>query len=101
MAAFNLTFVTFDRNRIQLPDILARRCAFFALLISIMVALAQGLPVVFIPEQLPITTMRLDVVDDCCRHEAALAFAHCAQRMLGQVKLSRPFPFRGVAPIAR
>ena len=28
-----------------------------------MAALAKGLPVVFIPEQLPVTTVRYDVID--------------------------------------
>lgn len=63
----------------------------------IMAALAKGLPVLFIPEQLRITAVRCDVVDDRCRNEASLCFATDAPGMTFQEELPGLLPFPSVA----
>lgn len=63
----------------------------------IMAALAKGLPVLFIPEQLRITAVRYDVVDDRCRNEASLCFATDAPGMTFQEELPGLLPFPSVA----
>ena len=63
----------------------------------IMAALAKGLPVLFVPEQLRITAMGLDVVHDGCRNEASLCLAADAPGMAFQEEFSGLLPFPSVA----
>lgn len=49
--------------------------------LMIMAALAKGLPVFFVPEQLRITTMRCDVVNDRRGDETSLRLAADTPRM--------------------
>lgn len=63
----------------------------------IMAALAKGLPVLFIPEELGITTVWFDVVDDRRRNEASLCLAADAPGMAFQEELPGLLPFPSVA----
>lgn len=62
----------------------------------IMAALAKGLPVLFVPEQLRIATMRCDVVDDRRRNETALGFAANTPGMTFQEELPGLLPLSAV-----
>lgn len=62
-----------------------------------MAALAKGLPVLFVPEQLRITAVRCDVVDDSCRNKASFCFAADAPGMTFQEEFSGLLPFPSVA----
>lgn len=62
----------------------------------IMAALAKGLPVLFVPEQLRITTMRFNVVDNRRRNEASLCFTANAPWMTFQEELSCLLPLSAV-----
>ena len=72
----------------------------------IMAALAKGLPVLFIPEELCITTVRFDMVDDRRRDESSFCFAADAPGMTFQEELPGLLPLspvatqRGVLPFA-
>ncbi len=65
--------------------------------LMVMAALAQGLPVLFVPEQFRIAAMRFDVVDDRCRNEASLCFAADAPGMTFQEELPGLLPLSTVA----
>ncbi len=62
-----------------------------------MAALAKGLPITFIPEQLPVATMRNDVIDYSRRSQLVLFHAFHTQRMPGEESLSSCPPL-GVIP---
>lgn len=62
----------------------------------IMATLAKGLPVLFVPEQLRITTMRCDVFDDRCRNKTSLCFASDTPGMTFQVEPPGLLPFPAV-----
>ena len=64
--------------------------------LTVMAALAKGLPVLFVPEQLRITAVRCDVVDDRCRDEATFCFATDAPGMTFQEELPGLLPFPSV-----
>jgi hypothetical protein len=66
-----------------------------------MMAFAQGLPVVRIPEPLVVTLMTFDVVDHGGGRHQAFAFAEDAQGMLREVGCAGLLPSRGVAALAR
>jgi hypothetical protein len=55
-----------------------------ALLLAIMVPLAQGLPVAPVPEQRRITAMGNDMVDDGGGRGRTLLLAHAAERVIRQ-----------------
>ena len=65
--------------------------------LMIMAALAKGLPVFFVPEELCITTMRYDMVNDCRRNETSLCLAANAPRMTFQEELPGLLPLSTVA----
>lgn len=65
--------------------------------LMVMAALAKGLPVLFVPEQSGITTMRFDVVDDRRGNETSLCFTADAPGMTFQEELSGLLPFPSVA----
>jgi len=50
-----------------------------------MAVLAQGLPVTFIPEEIFISTVRKDMVNNCRRRELAVSLALYAQGIPFQV----------------
>ena len=52
-----------------------------------MAVFAQGLPVAFIPEEVFISTVGEDMVNNCGRHEFAIALALYAQGISFQVSL--------------
>ena len=64
--------------------------------LMVMAALAKGLPVLFIPEQLGIAAMRFDVVDDRRRDEATFCFAADAPGMTFQEELPGLLPLSPV-----
>ena len=64
--------------------------------LMVMAALAKGLPVLFIPEELGIAAMRFDVVDDRRRDEATFCFAADAPGMTFQEELPGFLPFPSV-----
>ncbi len=64
--------------------------------LMVMAALAKGLPVLFIPEQLGIAAMRFDVVHNRRRDEASLCLAADAPRMTFQIELPGFLPFPSV-----
>nr|DAV91575.1 MAG TPA: hypothetical protein [Caudoviricetes sp.] len=43
--------------------------------LMVMAALAQSLPVLFVPEQVRVAAMRLDMIHDRCRDEPSFLFA--------------------------
>ena len=61
----------------------------------VMAALAQGLPVRFVPEQVRVAAMRLDMIHDCCRDEPSFLFASDAP----EVTLQEELP--GFLPLSR
>lgn len=60
----------------------------------VMAALAKGLPVLFIPEQIRVAAMRLDMI---CRNEPAFLFASDTPGMTLQEELSGFLPLSPVA----
>lgn len=64
--------------------------------LMIIASLAKRLPVPFIPEQLRITAMRCDVVDDRCRNQIVLLFAANTPGMAPQKELPGFLPFSSV-----
>ena len=65
--------------------------------LMIMAAFAKGLPVLFVPEELGIATMRFDVVDDRRGDETTFCFAADAPGMTFQEELPGFLPFPSVA----
>lgn len=59
----------------------------------------QRLPVGVAPHQVVITTMRNDMVNDCCGHILALRQTLHTQRMLPQVRLADTLPLAAVATL--
>ena len=60
-------------------------------------AMAQGLPVAPVPEELLVTTMRNDVIDVRCLHEPSFLHALHAQRVCLKVLLPGFLPRTAVA----
>ena len=58
-----------------------------------MAALAQGLPVFFVPEQLLVAPMRDDVIYNRRRGDDACFQTRCAQRISPQVPVAGSSPF--------
>ena len=65
--------------------------------LMIMAALAKGLPVLFIPEELGIAAVWFDVVDDRCRNETSFGFAADTPGMTFQEELPGLLPLSTVA----
>ena len=65
--------------------------------LMVMAALAQGLPVLLIPEQIRVATMRLDMIHDGCRDQPSFLFAADAPGMTFQEELPGFLPFSPVA----
>lgn len=63
----------------------------------VMAALAQGLPVRFVPEQVRVAAMRLDMIHDCCRDEPSFLFASDAPGVTLQEELPGFLPLSPVA----
>lgn len=72
----------------------------------VMAALAKGLPVLFVPEQIRVAAMRLDMIHNGCRNEPSFLFASDAPGMTFQEELPGLLPLspvatqRGVLPFA-
>ena len=65
--------------------------------LMVMAALAQGLPVFLIPEQIRVAAMRLDMIYDGCRDEPSLFLATDAPGMTFQKELPGFLPFPSIA----
>lgn len=65
--------------------------------LMVMAALAQGLPVRFVPEQVRVAAMRLDMIHDCCRDEPSFLFASDAPGVMLQEELPGFLPLSPVA----
>jgi hypothetical protein len=87
-----LSFQQFCRDVDPLPPCRFRRISkatiFFSSLLGV-TTFTQGLPVVFVPEELPVTAMGFDVVHLGCRGESSFPFAvntqgmHCKKLFTG------------------
>ena len=64
-----------------------------------MAALAQGLPVFFVPEQLLVAPMRDDVIYNRRRGDDACFQTRCAQRISPQVPVAGNTPFAIIAAL--
>ena len=65
--------------------------------LMVMAALAQSLPVLFVPEQVRVAAMRLDMIHDGCRDEPSFLFASDAPGVTLQEELPGFLPFFPVA----
>lgn len=65
--------------------------------LMVMTALAQGLPVSFVPEQIRVAAMRLDMIYDRCRDEPSFLFASDAPGVTLQKELPGFLPLSPVA----
>lgn len=65
--------------------------------LMVMAALAKGLPVRFVPEQVRVAAMRLDMIHDGCRDEPSFLFASDAPGVTLQEELPGFLPFSPVA----
>ena len=65
--------------------------------LMVMAALAKGLPVLLIPEQIRVAAVRLDMIHDGCRNEPSLFFAADAPGMTFQEELPGFLPLSPVA----
>ena len=85
-----------------------RRASFFWLILVsyfpvfrhrfvVMAALAKGLPVLFVPEQIRVAAMRLDMIYNGCRDKPAFLFASDAPEMTFQEELPGFLPLSPVA----
>ena len=63
----------------------------------VVATLAKCLPVVFIPKECLIASVRNDVVNHRCLHKSAVSFAHYTQRIVPKVTLAFPLPLARVA----
>lgn len=63
----------------------------------VMAALAKGLPVLFIPKQIRVAAMRLDMIHDGRRNETSLFFASDTPGMTLQEELSGFLPLSPIA----
>ena len=62
----------------------------------VMAALAKGLPVLFVPEQIQVAAMRLDMIHDGRRNKPAFLFASDTPRMTLQEELPGFLPLSPV-----
>ena len=69
-----------------------RWCAVLVASLVIVARLTQRLPVVLIPHQVLVTTMRNNMVNYRCLYVFTLGFALLTQRMFLQEQLSLPLP---------
>ena len=76
------------------------RSAVLAPGLFIVARLAQALPVALVPKHILITSVRSDVVNDCCRGVSSLLQALGTERMLLKVSLADLLPCGGVAALA-
>lgn len=60
--------------------------------LRVVVRLAPSRPIVFVPEQALVATVRDDVVDDSGRRRPSSLEAVVAERMLGEIRLARLAP---------
>ncbi len=65
--------------------------------LMVMAALAQRLPVLFVPEQVRVAAMRLDMIHDGCRDEPSFLFASDAPGVTLQEELPGFLPLSPVA----
>lgn len=65
--------------------------------LMVMAALTQRLPVRFVPEQVRVATMRLDMIHDRCRDEPSFLFASDTPWMTFQKELPGLLPLSPVA----
>ena len=65
----------------------------------IVTGLTKRLPVRITPHQVVVTTVRNDMVNDCCGHILALRQTLHAQRVLPQVRLADTLPLAAVATL--
>ena len=65
--------------------------------LMVMAALTQRLPVRFVPEQVRVATMRLDMIHDRCRDEPSFLFASDTPWMTFQKELPGLLPLSSVA----
>lgn len=65
--------------------------------LMVMATLAKGLPVLLVPKQIRIATMRLDMIYNGCRDEPTFLFASDTPGMTFQEKLPGFLPFSPVA----
>lgn len=63
----------------------------------VMAALAKGLPVLFIPEQIRVAAMRLDMIYNGCRDQPSFLFASDTPWMTFQEELPGFLPFPSIA----
>jgi hypothetical protein len=77
---------------LMILSVLIRRPGIFQAGLLIVACLAQALPIALIPEQFPVTTVRLDVVDDRRLNVPSLCQTHYTQRMCGKVLFSDSLP---------
>lgn len=66
-----------------------------------MAGIADGLPVVFVPEQVLVALVWNDVVDDGCRSYQTLLLAKPAKRVLFQKGQPRLAPSMAIATLSR
>ena len=94
-----LSFSHFCRDSDPLPPhgfrIISEASIFFSSLLGV-TTFTQRLPVVFIPEEFPITTVWFDVVHLCCRSESSFSLAVNTQGMLLKKLLAGLSPLVGV-----
>lgn len=83
-------------SRWRSPD---QSCSLLGLLDRIVARLAEGLPVGLIPEEILVTSVRNDVVDDAGCSRSSLPGAVGAQRVVTEVLLSRLLPSVVVATL--
>ena len=85
-----------------------RRASFFWLILVsyfpvfrhrlvVVAAFAKGLPVFFVPEQVRVAAMRLDMIHDGCRNKPSFLFASDAPGMTFQEELPGLLPLSPVA----
>jgi len=94
-----LSFSHFCRDSDPLPPLgfrtISEASIFFSSLLRV-TTFTQLLPVVFVPEELPVTTVWFDVVHLSCRSESSFTLAVNTQRMLLKKLLAGLSPLIGV-----
>ena len=89
MASKNIVLMRFQRPSLPIVTLFAKR-----------------LPVILVPEQRLISTVRLDMIDHGCRRQFSRPFTLDAKRVVCQESLPRPLPamvvasFKRAAPVA-
>ena len=66
---------------------------------SVMTRLAKRLPVILIPHEFLITTMRNDVVNNSCRNVSAFRHTLYTHRVLAEIGFAKPSPLAVVATL--